>query len=267
MKKESGHPKAREFLDSLAASGRLTFSSADALKVLGTSQAAAEMALSRMRRQKLIVSPAKGFHVRLPAEFRAVGCPPAEQFVPDLMEHLRIPYYAGLLTAAQYHGAAHQQPMQFQVFVEKPRRPLTCGRVRVVFIVRKNLALVPIEQRNTRQGRLNISTPEATAFDLIGYPHRAAGFSNVTTVLSELAEQLDSRKLVATAAAAPAPWVQRLGYVLEHVGAGDKADGLRELVRENAYNAVALLPAKPHDRTARDATWRVYANAAVEAAT
>jgi hypothetical protein len=35
------------------------------------------------------------------------GCLPVDQFVPQLMEHLDLAYYAGLLTAASLHGAAH----------------------------------------------------------------------------------------------------------------------------------------------------------------
>jgi hypothetical protein len=46
---------------------------------------------------------------------------------------------AGLLSAAQYHGAAHQKPQEFQVCLERARRPLVRGRVRVAFVVRKRL--------------------------------------------------------------------------------------------------------------------------------
>jgi len=41
----------------------------------------------------------------------------------------------------------------------------------------------------------------------------------VATVLSELAERLDPKKLVKAAETAPLPWAQRLGYLLERVGA------------------------------------------------
>ena len=47
--------------------------------------------------------------------------------------------YAGLLTAAQQHGAAHQHPQEFQVIVERSGRPIVCGRVRVALMVHKNL--------------------------------------------------------------------------------------------------------------------------------
>jgi hypothetical protein len=60
----------------------------------------------------------RGFHVIVPPEYRSLGCLPPEQFAPALMETLGMPYYAGLLSAAQFHGAAHQRPQVFQVVVE-----------------------------------------------------------------------------------------------------------------------------------------------------
>ncbi|MCL4766883.1 MAG: hypothetical protein KJZ80_11655 [Hyphomicrobiaceae bacterium] len=67
------------------------------------------------------------------------------------MERAELPYYAGLLSAAQYHGAAHHRPQEFQVVVAKARRPTSCGKVRVAFIARKNLPEVPFSP-STRQG-------------------------------------------------------------------------------------------------------------------
>lgn len=83
------------------------------------------------------------------------------------MKGVKLPYYAGLLTAAQYHGAAHQRPQGFQVMVDCRRRPIACGRVRVAFMIRKRLREVPVQHLNTPRGTLTISTPEATALDLV----------------------------------------------------------------------------------------------------
>ena len=70
-------------------------------------------------------------------------------------------------------------PQEFQVLVEKARRRIECGNVRVGFFVRKNLRRVPTQTLNTPRGFIVVSTPEATAFDLVGYHHRAGGLSNV----------------------------------------------------------------------------------------
>jgi predicted transcriptional regulator of viral defense system len=264
MKPVSERPNARNFLDRLASSSRYSFSTSEALQALGISRSALKVALGRLARQKRIVSPARGFYLIVPPEYRSLGCLPADQFIPDLMQRLKLPYYAGLLTAAQYHGAAHQRPMEFQVFVEKPRRRIACGGVRVEFIVRKDVARVPVQKLNTPRGSIVVSTPEATAIDLIGYQRQTGGLSQVATVLAELAERIDSRKLALAAATAPIPWVQRLGYVLDQVGAADKAQKLKALVRARAHEPVPLLPSAPYTKTSRHADWRIYVNAKVE---
>jgi hypothetical protein len=72
--------------------------------------------------------------------------------VPNLMERLKNPYYVGLLSAAQYHGAAHHHPQEFQVVTETNRRLLECGGVRVVFIAAKRLKQVGTQTFNTPRG-------------------------------------------------------------------------------------------------------------------
>jgi hypothetical protein len=47
-----------------------------------------------------VAMPFRGFHLVVTPENRASGCLPAEQFLPQLMEYLALPYYAGLLSAA-----------------------------------------------------------------------------------------------------------------------------------------------------------------------
>jgi len=264
MKPAAAKPNARDFLDRLSASSRYSFSTSEALQALGISPPALKVALGRLAHQKRVVSPARGFYLILPPEYRSLGCLPADQFIPDLMRRLKLPYYAGLLTAAQFHGAAHQRPMEFQVFVKKPRRRIACGSVRVKFIVRKEIAGVPVQKLNTPRGSVAVSTPEATAIDLIGYQRQAGGLSQVATVLAELAERIDSKKLPLAAATAPVPWLQRLGYVLDQVGAADKTENLKKLVRARAHEPVPLLPGAPYSKASRNVDWKVYVNARAE---
>jgi hypothetical protein len=160
---------ARDYLARLAASGRYHFGSSDAQKALGVSPAAAKLALHRLAKRGLIASPARGFYIIVPPEYRSLGSSlPADQFIPALMQRLGLTYYAGLLTAAQYHGAAHHRPQEFQVMLAKSRRPLNSGAVRVAFIVRKDISAIPVQSFNTPRGTVLVSTPEATAVDLVG---------------------------------------------------------------------------------------------------
>jgi predicted transcriptional regulator of viral defense system len=264
MHMERRAENARQYVEGLARAGRYFFNSADARKALGVSAEAAKVALHRLSQQGLVSSPARGYYVVVPPEYHALGCLPAEQFVPSLMERLGLHYYAGLLTAAQYHGAAHQKPQEFQVCLERARRPLTCSRVRVAFIVRKRLRDVPVQSVNTPRGTLLISTPEATALDLVGYPHRAGGLNQVATVLGELAERLDADKLVAVADTAPPAWSQRLGYVLERVDAAEKAAALKLWVQAHAHKSAVLLAGAKSSSGPPDKAWKIVVNASVE---
>jgi predicted transcriptional regulator of viral defense system len=256
---------ARAYVSGLAASGRFHFASREVPSALGVSAEAAKLALNRLAKQKLIASPARGFYVIVPPEYQSLGCLPADQFIPSLMKHLNLPYYAGLLSAAQYHGAAHQRPQEFQVFLAKNRRPIQCGMVRVAFMARKRLADVPVQPFNTARGTLLVSSPEATALDLVGYADHAGGLGQVATVLSELAERIDPEKLAAAAPTAPVPWAERLGYLLEHLGFAEKTPALKEYVRAHATQWTVLSPKAPHTPSHRNKGWKLYVNAKVEA--
>ncbi|MCX7031452.1 MAG: type IV toxin-antitoxin system AbiEi family antitoxin [Spirochaetes bacterium] len=253
------------YIDNLAAKGRYHFTTKEAVVALGSSPVATRAAIRRLREKGRVAMPFRGFHLIVPPEYRALGCLPADQFVPQLMEHLGLAYYAGLLTAASLHGAAHQAPMVFQAIVADNRPEICCGRVRAEFVARRNVSEIPTVQRNTLRGVLRVSTPEATAFDLVGYPGHAGGLSNVATILSELAENLDARKVLAETARSPLPWTQRLGYLLERIEAAALATPLAEYVAVRAKEYVPLRPRKSIARASRDSRWRLIVNEGVEA--
>lgn len=264
MKRDIRHLSARKYVADLAASGRYHFISADAQTALGVSRAATKLALNRLTKLKVLASPARGFYVIVPPEYQALRCLPADQFIPDLMKRLDVPYYAGLLSAAQYHGAAHHRPQEFQVCLAKNRRPMQCGAVRVVFIVRKRISEIPVQPFNTPRGTILVSTPEATALDLVGYAHHVGGLDNAATVLSELAEKLDPEKLAVAARAAPIPWAQRLGYILGLVGSSDKTAPLKAYVHQHSKHTVALLASASRKRSRPNRDWKLYINAAID---
>lgn len=178
------------------------------------------------------------------------------------MDWRRIRYYAGLLTAAQDHGAAHHRPQVFQTMVEKNERPIDVGSVRIRFIARKGLRKVSVQSFNTPPRHHKRLNSRATAIDLSGYPQHAGGLDQVATVLVELAEKLDGNRLIVAARSAPLPWVQRLGYLLELVGANEPASALREYVHRHVRDWTPLVPRV--SRARRAAGWLVYVNALAE---
>lgn len=264
MHMKSKRVHARGYIRDLAAAGRYSFTSSDAQAALGVSAAATKLALHRLIRDGELASPARGFYVIVPPEYRTLGCLPADQFIPALLQRSDQPYYAALLTAAQYYGAAHHRPQEFQVMLAKPRRPIHCGQVRVAFFVRKSLSDIDPRNFNTPRGTIQVSAPETTALDLVGYQHRVGGLDHVTTIISELAEQIDPQKLVSAARMAPPPWAQRLGHLLERAGAADAAAALKAHVKKVARETVILWPGARADDAHRDADWKLIINAHLE---
>lgn len=253
-----------QFITDLVAKGRYSFSSNEAAQALGTSAVATRAALRRLRQKGEIAMPYKGFYVVVPPEYRNVGCLPAGHFLPALMEHLGEKYYAGLLSAAEYHGAAHQRPQVFQVVVAKNKPEMNCGMIRVIFVARKNMERIPTTDFKTPRGYLKISTPEATAYDLVGYPNHGAGLDNVATVLAELAEKLNGKELVRLAGLSPIAWAQRLGYLLERAGASEKTAALAQYIAMKNPPPTPLSPSLPVEGMNRLKPWNLLVNTQVE---
>jgi predicted transcriptional regulator of viral defense system len=254
-----------EYVEGLQGSGRYWFARDEVAEALGGSDVAREAALRRLRKKGRIISPKRGFYVIVPVEYRSAGSPPASWFIDDLMAFQRRPYYVGLLTAAAIHGAAHQQPQVFQVVTDVPMRPVEVARLRIEYHRNRNLPEVPVERRKTETGTMRVSTPEATAIDLVRYPAASGHLGNVATVLVELAERIDPAELARVAAKARHPEAQRLGYLLERLGLEKAAAPLAELVASRRRRPVLLRPDQDAGGLAHDPRWYVIPNEEVTA--
>ncbi len=257
-------PSAHTFIRDLQARGRYVFSTDEAVEALGRPLVATRAVLRRLKAKGELADPHRGFHVIVPPEYRALGCLPADQFIPDLMQRLEEPYYVTLLSAAAYHGAAHQKPQVFQVMVPERRRPIACGEVRVQFISRNDMADTPVIERNTPRGVLKIASAAATALELVGYSEHCGGLNNVATVLAELVESVDADALIAEAHRAPLSWVQRLGYLLSLVDASELATALEPVLVARKPFPVALAPSAPQAGSPSDPRWKLAVNVHVE---
>ena len=238
-------PRAHEVIADLVARGRYHFTSAELRSALGVSDDAARQALSRLAAKGSIASPARGFYVIVPPEYRRLGCLPAGQFIPALMEHRKVPYYAAFAvgcaiprcrasSSAGVPGHPRQKTDRRSHAVPSGCLSLHAGTSRT-WLSRRSIR---------REEPFLVSTVEATAVDLVGYMHLAGGVNRVAGLLSELGEETEPGRLVEAARSASIPWAQRLGYLLDYVGAEDKAVLLREYVRERARNFAKLLPGR-----------------------
>lgn len=79
------------FIDALLQSGQHHFTIRDAVTALGRNQAAVVRSLARLVAKGVLARPQRGFYVTVPPEYQGIGCLPAEQFVPQLMEVLGEP--------------------------------------------------------------------------------------------------------------------------------------------------------------------------------
>lgn len=222
------------------------------------------MALHRLVKAGWLVMPRSGFYVIVDPQHRAAGTLPPEWFVHELMKHAGRPYYVSLLSAAQFHGAAHHRPQEFQVVIpERAVRPIQAGNVQIRFYGKGSFDRSQTQDAKTPTGLMKVATPETTAWDLVRYFKAAGGLENVVTVLSELAEKLDEKRLRDTVKRHGEVIVaQRLGYLLDRIGRRSLSKGLAAWVANAPLRP--LDPGAPVVGASESRKWRLLVNVALE---
>jgi predicted transcriptional regulator of viral defense system len=114
---------------------------------------------------------------------------------------------------------------------------------------------------------LPVSSPEATALDLVRYSRHIGGLDVVLTVLYELSESIDPTKLaVASVTETETAQIQRLGWLLDHLGQTALADALHvALPACKPLPRAALDPGAPRTGLITGNRWRILENAQPEA--
>jgi predicted transcriptional regulator of viral defense system len=260
------HSKLAGWVDSRQAQGLYFFSREEAVKNLQMTEIAFKMAVSRLQKKERVQRILSGFYIIVPLEFSSTRVLPADWFIADLMAHMRRPYYVGLLTAAAIHGAAHQQPQQFQVVTTGPLRRLQVRNLSVRFFSKRNFEATPIVSTKVQTGFIPVSTPEGTAIDLIRYARAIGGLDRVLTVLQELGETMDRLKLVsAVEADGNLAYGQRLGWLLDKAGHSALVEGLLEWISGRSPLLARLEPSLPIRGAKKDPRWQLLINTEVEA--
>lgn len=258
--------RVSDVLDDLQRRGRYGFDRAEVESMRPGSRAAVGKALQRLAAKGRVKRLRKGFHAIVPVEYATRGLPPSDWFIDDLMRSLDLPYYIGVLSAAALHGAAHQQVQQLQLVVPRQERPLALPELTIRFFGKQCFDATPRESRKGHAGMLPVSTPAATALDLVRYARHIGGLDVVLTVLSELAESIDSAGLAAAAAAeSGTAAVQRLGWMLDWLGRTALADALHgTLPMARRLPKATLDPAAPRTGSITGNRWRILENAQPE---
>lgn len=255
----------RSWVDSRQEQGLYFFTREEAIQSLQFTEEAFKKAAARLAKKNRILRIRSGFFVIIPLEYRSSGILPAEWFIADLMAYLEQPYYVGLLSAASLHGAAHQQPQQFQVVTTAPQREVRKKGLAIRFFFKTNFKATPVTQIKVQTGYILVSSPEATALDLIRYARSIGGLDRVMTVLQELGESMDATELNdAVKADGSLVCGQRLGWLMEKSGYAALVKELAGFIADKNPPFTRLDPSLPAADSERDARWRLLINTDVE---
>jgi hypothetical protein len=211
---------AEAFIEARMALGHAAFSLVDLTIKTGLSEIAAKRQLSRLRDKVVRVSPRQPFFLIVGPEHRAMGAPPANWWLQDYFTWLGHPYYLALQTAASAFGSNPQALQVTQVMTDRPCRTIKLGRILVRFFVKRGIERTPTQQLARAVAPLCISTPEATAFDLIRYATSIGGIERAAETIGPLLPVLRGHELKRVLEAEnEAAIAQRLGFVVETAGA------------------------------------------------
>lgn len=259
-----------EWAESRMAKGKITFSIEEVRDAFPTyAETNLKLPLNRLFKKGKAISIHKGFYLLIPPQYHLRGILPPSLYLDALMKYLNRPYYLGLLNAAAFHGAAHQQPQEFFVFTSLPQlKPVNKKGVKVNYISLNHIPEKLLESRKTESGYLKISSPELTAIDIIHFEKRIGGLSRATAILQELVDEIKLEKInLNFLNQVPALSIQRLGFILDKIlHKKEMADHLYNKCMEAKINFYRK-PLKTSGKLkgfSSDDKWKVIVNTKIE---
>lgn len=249
--------------DQMLSEGKSSFTVADLAERTGATPNAVYGAAKYAIDRKRLFSPVRGLYVVVPPEHRSWGVSPATHFIDPMMRHLGVDYYVAFASGAQWWGAAHQAPQEFQVVTDRRVRDRDIERVRLRFYTSAKIDADAVRRVVGPRTMMKVATPDLCAVDLAGRPRVGGGLSNVATILAELPD-LDGEWLARLAARRSRPDARRLGWLLDLVRNDLDLTALRRLAQPD-QGRPTLLAAEGARRGRHDERWGVVVNAIVEA--
>jgi hypothetical protein len=257
--KKCRHPGVvAAFIEATLETGRVAFDFTELLDKTGLSSIAAKNQLQRLRGRVVRVSLHQAFFLIVESQHRPMGAPPVEWWLDAYFRWLGHPYYLALQSAAELHNSAPQAILVKQVMTDSPRRDLAIGRIHIQFFVKRHVERTPVQQPRNAYAPLKVSTPEATALDMVRYASRIGGMERVAETLRPLLPLFRAAELKrALEAEGETAIAQRLGYLI------DNADHskLAELVHQWLPSGMVRVPIEPSKQTlvetAHSKRWRV----------
>jgi len=212
-----------------------------------------------------MISPARGFWIPIPFEYRQWGAPEATYYIDKMMRYLNVEYYIGWMTAAAIHGASHHASHVFQVATSKHVRNRAIGRSDLRFFQRSNVFSLPSFRHKTQTGSINVSTRAATMLSVTNDLSNVSGLDNAANIVIELSETDDDfiDEIVACADLFPISALRRLGWILENFTNTNSLEKLAIISQKSNVKQSKLSMYKTYsDRI--DKTWSLDINERIE---
>lgn len=253
------------YIQNLLSHGKHFFSKQVALAELGINENQFRYQAYRLSKKKALKRLVRDFYMIIPAEYQALGSLPPHWIVDPLLKYLGKNYYIGLLSAASLYGTTEQQPMTFQVIVNRATRTIKLPRGTIDFHVKHHCDRSQIDRITTPTGYANISTKEQTVIDLVRYYVASGGLSNVTLVMKDLAKECDTKEFEkAVSKEESTASLQRLGYLFEFVSQRQLATIVAQELSRRDHFYVLLRPDVQEKTGQRLARWKLILNDYVE---
>ncbi|MBK7171976.1 MAG: type IV toxin-antitoxin system AbiEi family antitoxin domain-containing protein [Bacteroidales bacterium] len=219
-----------DFLQVIRSNGRYAFTIDELIEKVPKTVKNIRKDLDRLRDKGEVINIRRGFYTVIPVEYQKMGSIPVELYIDELMRYLAKKYYVGLISAAMFHGAAHQQPQEFFVLTQSPKpRTIKSKNTLINFSEKKILSTSGIEEKKTDTGYFKISNKELTFLDLIYFEQGIGGFNRIISVLRELSESISiTRMKEAVKIDFPVSTFQRAGFIAEHILMNDKLASIFE---------------------------------------
>ena len=258
---------AKEYITKLLSLESYSFSLEEISLATNTTPGSLKSELVRLIDKQEIISLRKGFYLIIPPRYSKTGHLPIQLYIDKLFKSLNRNYYLGFYTAANFHGAAHQQPQKDYVMIANPMlKDIAKKTYNIQFICASNWPEGNVELKKSDAGYFAVSSPALTAADLIHHHNKLGGINRILPVIEELTEAITLADLEQLLKWYPnTSTLQRMGLLIEElVGAPILTDAIKQHIDKRNYYPVLMSPMKNRKPGAVNNTWKVDVNVELE---
>ena len=246
------------FIENLQEAGRITFDASELVNTTGLSVIAAKNQLQRLQGHVARVSRHHAFFLIVEPQYRPIGSPPVEWWIDAYFRWLGHPYYLALQSAAELYNSSPQAILVKQIITDSPRRDISIGRTRIRFFVKRGVAQTPVKQPPNAYAPLRVSSPEATALDIIRYASRIGGMGRALETIMPLVPLFRTSGIKsALNTEGKAAIAQRLGYLMETAGQKQVAEIIHQWLPSRIVRVPLETSQQVLTETAASRRWRL----------